>query len=336
MENRKKIRRLCSNCEKKAEFEVLSKEEVITVKRDQLRVQVPYLKCKECGDEVLDPSTAGDPFNLAYNQYRAEHGLLKPEEIRAWRKAVDLSQSELSKLTGIGTATLSRYENGSLQEESHDKLLRLAMKSENLAELVRKSEGIFSQERKARLLQSLQESLAGTCSIDNAILLNFGDYSPDKFSGFRKLDLHKLYNMILFFSREGVLKTKLNKLLFYADFKHFKEYALPVTGARYAHVPFGPAPDKWEMYLGSLQVSGAIELLEEPYPNGYIGEIVKAKQQPDLKLFSNSELRIMAGVAERFSKLNASQITEYSHKEAGYLATKNGELISYEFAEQLE
>ena len=66
------------------------------------------------------------------------------------------------------------------------------------------------------------------------------------------LGLAKLFNAILFFCKGRVLKTKLNKLLFYADFKHFKEYAVSITGARYARIPFGPAPDKYAFYFATL------------------------------------------------------------------------------------
>jgi uncharacterized phage-associated protein len=131
------------------------------------------------------------------------------------------------------------------------------------------------------------------------------------------------------------LKTKLNKLLFYADFKHLKEYTLSITGAEYAHVPFGPAPDNYEIYYASLNSQKAIEFIEQPYPAGYVGEIIKAIKEADLSLFSPSELRIMASVMEDFTKYSAGEITEFSHKELGYQETNNGDLISYKYAVKL-
>ena len=59
-----------------------------------------------------------------------------PPEIKAFRKRYGLTQGELSKLLGWGPVTLSRYENGALQDEVHDKMLRLAMNPENLMRLV--------------------------------------------------------------------------------------------------------------------------------------------------------------------------------------------------------
>ena len=128
---------------------------------------------------------------------------------------------------------MNRYENGAIQNESYEKLLRLAMDSSNLLRLIEKSEGISTVARKKKLLKTLKESEEIFSSLDKTIVINFGGTGKDCLNGFRKLDLAKLYNVVLFFSRDGALKSKLNKLLFYADYKHFKEYTLSITGLRY-------------------------------------------------------------------------------------------------------
>lgn len=329
------VRRFCSNCEKETELQLLTKEEIVKVRDEPIKVKVQYWKCTECGDEVLDPSLNEDPFYLAYKEYRRRHGLLKPEEMRDWRKAHNLTQGELAKLIGVGTATISRYENGSLQDQSHEKLLRLIMEPSNFLTLIEHSEGIFTESKKERLARALREAEAESYSFDTAIIVNLGNYEADEFSGYKRLDLAKLYNAIIFFCKDGLFKTKLNKLLFYADFKHFKEYTLSITGARYAHVPFGPAPDNYEFYYASLNSRKAIEFEEVLYPSGAGGEIIKATQTPDLSLFTPGELRIMASVMEDFADHNASDVSEISHKEAAYRETEDGELISYNYALKL-
>lgn len=334
------VRGLCSNCEKETRLELVTKANVIRVRSKPMKIELQYLRCVECGDEVFDPSLNVDPFSLAYRKYRKEYGFLQPEEIREWRKANRLTQGELAKLLGMGAVTISRYENGALQDPSHEKLLRLAMNPSNLLQLIEESEGVFTESKKRILVQGLQQVEAGAHSIDSTIMVSFGNYDPNQYSGYRKLNLEKLYNAILFFCKEGVLKTKLNKLLFYADFKHYKEYAISITGARYAHVPFGPAPDNYEIYYGVLSSERAIEFIEEIYPakrggESVVGEIIKAVKKPDLSLFAASELRIMASVQEDFEKYNAREITDFSHKEIGYQETDDGDIISYDYARKL-
>lgn len=326
---------VCSNCGRETQLELITKEEVMHVRGEPIKVKVEYCKCPQCGDEVFDPNRNPDPFDKAYREYRQKHALLQPEEIKEWRKEHRLTQGELAKLLGLGTATINRYENGALQDGSHDRLIRLAMDPLNLLKLVERSGDILPQAKKKALVRALREIEAKSNSLDNSISINFGSLDPDEFNGYRRLDLGRLYNAILFFCKDGVLKTKLNKLLFYADFKHFKEYALSISGARYAHIPFGPAPDNYEMYYGALHSRKAIESSEEQYPGGYAGEIIKATVEPDLNLFSAGELRIMASVKEHFAGFNASEITAFSHKEIAYQETNNGDIISYNYANQL-
>jgi len=326
---------VCTSCEKETEFDHIVKKETFNVRGELIGVDVEYTRCKTCGDEVLDPTVNHDPFDLAYRKYRKNHSLLQPEEIENWRKAHHLTQGELARLLGLGVATINRYENGALQNESHEKLLRLAMDSSNLLKLIEKSEQVFSGTRKEKLLETLRESEEISCSVDNTIMINFGGTEMSSSNGYRKLDLPKLYSAVLFFSKDGVLKSKLNKLLFYADFKHFKEYTLSITGLRYAHLPHGPAPDNYEMYYASLFSKKSIEIIEESYPAGYVGEVIKAVKDPDLNVFSPSELRVMASVKEDFKDYNATQIREFSHKEVGYQETTDGEIISYMSANKL-
>jgi putative zinc finger/helix-turn-helix YgiT family protein len=326
---------LCTNCEKETESERIVKKETFNVKGEPITVNIEYIRCKECGDEVLNPAANHDPFELAYREYRRKHALLQPEEIEGWRKAHNLTQGEFARLLGIGVATINRYENGALQNESHENLLRLAMDSSNLLKLIEKSEGVFSETRKKKLLETLRESEEISCSFDDTIMINFGGAEKNSLNGFKKLDLLKLYNAVLFFASGGILKSKLNKLLFYADFKHFKEYTLSITGLRYAHLPYGPVPDNHAMYYATMFSKGLVEFIEDSYPNGYVGELIKAVKEPDLNIFSPSELRVMASVMEDFKGHTATQIQEFSHKEKGYQQTSDGEIISYAYANEL-
>jgi putative zinc finger/helix-turn-helix YgiT family protein len=328
-------RELCTNCEKETEFERVLKTETFSVRGEPITVDVEYVRCEECGDTVLNPDVNPDPFELAYRAFRQKHQLLQPQEISNWRKAHGLTQVEFAGLLGIGIATLNRYENGALQNTSHEKLLRLAMESPNLLRLIEKSEGVLSESKKRKLLASLRESdeLAG--SLDDTIMINFGRSEKDMLTGFRELDLSKVYNAVLFFTRDGELKSKLNKLLFYADFKHFKEYTLSITGLRYVHLPYGPVPDNYSIYYATMSSRGMVEFEEQLYSDTCVGELIKATKAPDLNVFSPSELRVMASVAEDFQECTASGIQRRAHDEKAYRQTRAGEIISYGYADEL-
>lgn len=327
---------ICPFCEEERVLEHITEPEKIKVRGELIEVESQYLKCLSCSNTFDDPQSDFDPLVLAYREYRKRHGLTQPEEIKQFRKRYGLTQGELSVILGWGIATLNRYENGALQNEAHEKTLRLAMKPENFLRLIEDTPSALSEEKRKRLIEELQKEEEEALSFERVIELHFGRYEPDEFSGYKKLELSKLFNAILFFCKEpGAMKTKLNKLLFYADFKHFKEYAVSITGARYAHVPFGPAPDNYDYYFTSLIGSGALAVQEIPFPE-YTGENYVSTKKPDLSVFSESELKILASVKEFFNDFNASAITNFSHEEVGYNETDEGKIISYKYATKLK
>ncbi len=325
---------ICPNCEKETTIDRIRTKEPIEVRGEPIEVETEFSKCVECGEE-FENTRGHDALEIAYREYRARHGMLQPEQVRDWRKNIGLTQKELSALLGWGGATLSRYENGALQDEAHEKILRLAMDPRNLLTLLRETPTALSDEKRDRLMAELAAAQAESCSFERIFEERFGGYAPDEYSGYRKLDPNKLLNVILFLCRGGTLKTKLNKLLFYADFKHFKEYTVSLTGARYVHLQYGPVPSNYEFYFAELVNEGKLEI-EEMQVAQYFGENCVTRREPDIGMFLDSELKILAEVKDYFKNFNSSQIKDFSHKERGYAETAGGQTISYRFAEHLQ
>jgi hypothetical protein len=101
------------------------------------------------------------------------------------------------------------------------------------------------------------------------------------------------------------------KYMWYADMMAKKELGRSMTGATYAHLPYGP------------QLNNYNELLED---------IQKADTSEEESL-SDSELNIIRRIAIRFPE--DQMVFDASHKEPAWLETRNGELISYLWAEKL-
>jgi transcriptional regulator with XRE-family HTH domain len=260
--------------------------------------------------------------------------MLQPEDIRKLRNQRGLTQKEFSDLLGIGIATLNRYENGALQNEAHDRSIRLAMEPRNLLNLLSSNQGTVSDSKKQKIINQLSEETAlSFLEITKDI---FGNYKADLFSGFKMLELEKFFEAIKFFCyQDRVFKTKLMKLLFYADFGHFKKYAVSITGSRYAHLPYGPVPDQFERWLVSLILDDEGVQKEEDWNLDYPGEVYISNTSLDPSIFLPSELRILASVKEVFKDYSAKKISDISHKEKGYQETENSQLIPYSYAAQI-
>lgn len=324
---------ICPNCEKETELECVRAKEVVEVRGEPVEVEAEFFKCTECGAE-FENTRGPDSLALAYREYRRRHDMLQPEQIRDWRKQYGLTQKELGQLLGWGGVTLSRYETGALQVEAHEKILRLAMEPHNLITLIEETPEALPDDKRERLLEELQLADGEACSFERLFEERFGRYAPDEFSGFRKLDIRRLFNVILFFCDGGQLKTKLNKLLFYADFKHFKKNTVSITGARYYHLQYGPVPDDYDYYFAELERARLLDMVEEAYGD-YTGFKCITRNQPDLGIFEQSELDSLVEVKEYFKDFGSARIMEFSHEEIGYVSTNEGEPISYRYAQNL-
>jgi len=330
------MKAFCPNCERESRLHRVRKSIDLNVRGENIQVDANFLHCEECETDFEDPSEDEDPLEIAYTEYRRRKGMVQPDEIRDFRKKYDLTQKELSELLGFGAVTLSRYENGALQDEAHDRILQLIMQPHNLRTVLSSSPEAINPEKRQKLIEQLEFEEQAKLSIRELLFESFSDYEPDVFSGYKTLDLEKLYLMIKFFCYpNGIFKTKLNKLLFYADFLHFHENAVSISGTRYASLPYGPVPDDYDtLYLLILMDDPTIRK-EEILINDFSGEKIFADRPPDLSLFSPSEYRALEKIKILFDSFSSKDIAEFSHKEKGYQETPKSKLIPYTYADDL-
>jgi putative zinc finger/helix-turn-helix YgiT family protein len=329
------MKKICPYCETQREIEVVEKIEKVNVRGESIEILASHYHCPVCRGDFEDPKNGFDFLEKAYEEYRRRHGMAQPPEIKAFRKRYGLTQGELSKLMGWGPVTLSRYENGALPDEVHDKMLRLSRNPENLMRLIDETPEAVPEGKRRRLLDELRKECELSLAPEKIFEERFIRYEPDEFSGYRRLDLTKFFNVVFYFCKDGDFKTKINKLLFYADFLHFKQYTVSITGARYARATFGPVPDKYETLLAALIENGSLASEEFTCSEEITGERLVALKNPDFTLFSDSEIKILATVREKFRGFSSRRIMEYSHNETGYKETVSGQFISYKYAGQM-
>jgi len=114
-------------CVSVTELAFTERTEDVDIRGECISVPVAFYTCNACGGDFEDPKSPLDSLDLAYREYRRRHGMVQPEIIREFRTRYALTQQELARLLGWGGATLSRYENGALQDDAHDRMLKLAM-----------------------------------------------------------------------------------------------------------------------------------------------------------------------------------------------------------------
>ena len=100
----------------------------------ELTVDLPIHVCPSCGLEFLDDEAE----TLKHEAVCAHLGVLSPNEIRGIRAMHGMSRAAFSKVSGLGEATLNRWENGILiQNAANDRYLRLLAAPNNVRMLKR-------------------------------------------------------------------------------------------------------------------------------------------------------------------------------------------------------
>lgn len=79
-------------------------------------------------EEVFSPELEQENDVNLFNKYRELKGLLLPEQIKKIRLKFGVTQTEFAKILGLGDKTITRYENGSLQDMAQNNLIKSVSK----------------------------------------------------------------------------------------------------------------------------------------------------------------------------------------------------------------
>ena len=94
---------------------------------DAITFETDYIEayCPICGEQVWPWFVGKQNDKLIYDTYKRLAGLLTSEDIKAIRKKRGLSQVQLARLIHCGEKNIARYENGAVQDNVFDLLIRL-------------------------------------------------------------------------------------------------------------------------------------------------------------------------------------------------------------------
>jgi putative zinc finger/helix-turn-helix YgiT family protein len=318
-------RRNCPGCERETLFRIETRRDEHTIRGEKLLLDLPVLCCSECGIELFDEELTTKALREAYDEVRKRKGMPTPEELKKLRTDMGLSQRDFAKLLGWSHITIHRYENGGLPGEAHATVLDMIRNDRSyVLKLLEKNAESFD----ANVVPEIKSKLTRFVFVENAFV-------SDITRGNRPFSFEKLGAMVAFFASNAteLFKTKLLKLLWYADFLHFKRHGVSISGLRYVHLPYGPVPDNYTQYLGRLEAGGQIRI--EPVPVGESeGELIQALGQ-DLSVLTDTELQTLHDIQRRFESWSAAELSRYSHEEKAYRVTRHREVISYRFADEL-
>lgn len=310
----------CPYCDGTA---LLQKEEKeLSYRKHTYKVVAHFYKCEKCKEEFS--TTASDTISLlqAHNQYREKNNIPFPEEIAAIREKYDLPASKMSEVLGLGANGYSNYENGEIPTPAYGNLISAVSEPQTFMTLLAKSREHFTdnaykqiQARVAYLIQNEDE--------EQKRYINLNVYhQPNNFTGYKKPVAAKIAHLVIYFIHHSKPefndKLKLNKLLFFTDFTHYKNYGSSITGLSYRAIKYGPVPANYDNIYAFLENEQIINPQFARLPNGGAAEVFTADVNFTDKLFSEEEKETLFSITEKFANISTWDIVELSHKEKAW------------------
>ncbi|TNE68556.1 DUF4065 domain-containing protein [bacterium] len=233
-------------------------------------------------------------------------------KISVIRKQKQLSQEELARILGISRTAVTQIESG----------------KRNLSALE-----LFT------LSQALAFSLdmfVSTSPIDKNALKEVVLPQEELRVSVPEMNLNKFKQVLLYVlekcaGKPNVGETVLYKLLYFADFNYYEIYETHLSGAQYKKLPFGPVPHQTDFILSQLAENGEIQRIKVEY-HGFPQTRFIPLVRPDLTQLTAAETEILDQTIERFADWSAKAISDYSHKDLPWKATRDGDWIDYELA----
>ena len=306
-------------------------KEVSTVEEHEFRkelfsVHVRYYVCEDTGEKFTTSEQDELLFNELYSQYRVNHGIPFPEEIKAIRQHYGLNYQQMTKILGFGSNQYAQYEKGQVPSESNGKMLSAIMNCQFMLHLLEDSKTEFSDEEYRKVFQSV---LASDIRVEDKETkrIIYRDTRRSIYNGFGVHSVRRVSEMVKFFvSQEGgVFPTKLNKELFYADFLHYKLHGQSISGLQYQAIQYGPVPVHYDTIYDNI--------------DGINKEIVVSHNMESTRLscesfdpsvFTEQEMQTLNTVLAMAQPMNTKDLINKSHEEEAWLNhhERNG-LIPY-------
>ena len=149
-----------------------------------------------------------------------------------------------------------------------------------------------------------------------------------------KLQVNKFKNVFLYIlencaGKPNVGETVLYKLLYFSDFNYYELHEEHLSGAAYRKLPYGPAPNNVDAIIKAMIDEGELMRIKTDYHNNPQTRHIPLRKA-DLTELKASEKEVIDKVIDQFSDWSAKAISDYSHKDIPWMATKDGKEINYE------
>ncbi len=323
------------------EMSICKEWRTMKFRKEDFAVLFHFYKCEDTGEQFEDEDLANLNYNQLVNQFREKYAIPFPDQIVAIRAKYGVSASRMSEILGLGINVYRQYESGEVPSQSNARLIQLIDDPHEFRKLLNLNNIIDSKskEKLGHLLDTILEKMRNNKLENQLQNYFFESSSPNSLTGYVKPNLSKLAEMVVFFAEKmQPYKTKLNKLLFYADFSMFRKTCFSISGTQYKAISMGPVPLHFNSLFDYLARNGDVDINYTTFPDGGIGEQFKPylNRKFNPEIFTEMEREIIESVALRFKDTSTDEIIEISHREKAWIDNFPGQnIIDYKHSFEL-
>lgn len=145
----------------------------------------------------------------------------------------------------------------------------------------------------------------------------------------------KYRQMILAFLRldAKIPKTKLAKLLYFADFGWFYSHLESMSGMQYRKIKYGPVADSYFRIIDDMFDSGEIEI-EQTKDGAMLISQTRSGAKVHLSKIDKAEKKLIIDIEKKWQGKKTNEIVDFTHKQFPYLYAQDNEIVSYELFTQ--
>ncbi|MCX6713977.1 MAG: DUF4065 domain-containing protein [Candidatus Vogelbacteria bacterium] len=161
-------------------------------------------------------------------------------------------------------------------------------------------------------------------------IANILGVSLDELESGESPNYEKYRQMILAFLREGgkIPKTKLAKLLYFADFSWFYYHLESMSGMQYRKIQYGPVTDAYFRIIDEMFDGGEISITQTEDGAMLISQTRSGAKVP-LSKINKEEEKLIGKIEEKWKGKKTAEIVDFTHKQLPYLYAQDNEIVSY-------
>lgn len=155
--------------------------------------------------------------------------------------------------------------------------------------------------------------------------------SRGEFEGGETPNYEKYKQMILAFLRlnKSVPKTKLAKLLYFADFVWFYNRLESMSGMPYRKIQYGPVADTYFRLIDEMFDAGEISI-EQTENGAMLVSETRSGAKAELSEISKEESKLIKDINEKWKGKRTADIVTFTHKQMPYMFAEDNDIVSYE------